>query len=169
MIMTSSASRTCRKALASASTTTQPFGLKPGLPETTMFCRPGKARPIDSWVLRPMIIGLPMVMRRKCFRSAGKCQGRSPLVPMARRRSIATTIDTFMSGQERRYRSLIGLHCDRRRDLRMALIPHQPKVFITEIGDSAILRIDHHAGWWIGFAGQLFINLLEMVEIDVRI
>jgi hypothetical protein len=42
----------------------------------------GRGRPMESYVLRPITMGWPVVVRLKKARSAGKCQGRVPPRPM---------------------------------------------------------------------------------------
>ena len=60
----------------------------------TMFCRPGSGRPIESQVLRPITMGLPIVSALKRFRSFGRCQGNPPSRPIAPRSSVATRMET---------------------------------------------------------------------------
>ena len=55
----------------------------------TIFSRPGRMRPIDSNVLRPMTIGWPFVVWRKCAKSSGICHGIFHSFPMIRLRAIA--------------------------------------------------------------------------------
>ena len=49
----------------------------------TMLCRLGRGLPIESHVLRPMTMLLPIVTCLKCFNSAGKCQGIRPSNPIS--------------------------------------------------------------------------------------
>src|SRR5450830_37257 len=56
----------------------------------TILRRFGRGRPMESKVLRPMMIGWPEVVRLKCARSSGKCQGRVLLMPMPCLLSVAT-------------------------------------------------------------------------------
>ncbi len=56
----------------------------------TTICRPGRIRPIDSQVLRPISSVCPIVVRRKCARSSGRCHGRRLSRPIAPLRARAT-------------------------------------------------------------------------------
>src|SRR5574343_398360 len=61
----------------------------------TMLRRLGSGRPRDSQVLRPMMMGWPLVVSLKCFRSSGRCQGSAPrpsslVQPMMPLRAMAT-------------------------------------------------------------------------------
>ena len=50
-----------------------------------MLRRPGSGRNLggsESQVLRPMMTGQPSVVRLKCARSSGRCQGSVPFLPM---------------------------------------------------------------------------------------
>ena len=62
-----------------------PFSLQFCCRVTTTLVRPGSGRNLagmESQVLRPMITGQPSVVRLKCAKSSGKCQGMVPLKPM---------------------------------------------------------------------------------------
>jgi energy-coupling factor transporter ATP-binding protein EcfA2 len=67
-----------------------------------LAARPGSGLPMASKVLRPMIMGLPMVTRLKYFRSAGICQGMPPSLPIARFSPMATTSEIFMASPNTR-------------------------------------------------------------------
>ena len=47
-----------------------------------MLVRPGKGLPIESKVLRPIIIGLAIVIDLKCFKSSGKYHGSELSTPI---------------------------------------------------------------------------------------
>lgn len=51
--------------------------------------RPGRGRPMDSYVLRPMTSACPVVICLNHLKSSGKCQGMAPRRPMTRLRLIA--------------------------------------------------------------------------------
>src|SRR5690625_4507588 len=57
---------------------------------STILRRLGNTLPIESNVLRPMIIVCPVVLSLKNFKSSGKCHGISFSKPMTRFLSIAT-------------------------------------------------------------------------------
>ena len=59
----------------------------------TRLRRPGNALPMDSKVLRPISMGLPMVTLLKCLRSAGRCHGRRFELPITPFSAMATTSD----------------------------------------------------------------------------
>src|SRR5580704_11824139 len=59
-----------------------------------MLSRPGSGRPMDSKVLRPMRMGLPMVDALKRRRSSGSRHGRPLARPMTPFSAIATTSET---------------------------------------------------------------------------
>jgi hypothetical protein len=62
---------------------------------TTILRRPGNGRPIDSWVLRPMMIGAPMVVRLKNARSSGRRHGSwlsRPITPLRARATIRVSV-----------------------------------------------------------------------------
>jgi hypothetical protein len=56
---------------------------------TMMLRRPGRGRPMDSKVLRPMMTGQPRVVRLKNLRSSGRCHSRALSLPMAPLRATA--------------------------------------------------------------------------------
>src|SRR5450830_883704 len=66
----------------------------------TILRRFGKGRLIESKVLRPMMMGWPEVVRLKCARSSGRCQGRVLLMPMPRRLSVATMTDNAAGAED---------------------------------------------------------------------
>ncbi len=59
----------------------------------TMCGRPGSIPGRLSKLLRPMIIGLPMVVVLKCLRSAGRCQMSVLFLPMTLFSAMATIAD----------------------------------------------------------------------------
>ncbi len=62
-----------------------------------MLCRPGSARPIDSHVARPMMMGFPMVIFLKRSRSSERCHGKSPPDPMTLFADAATMMEIFIA------------------------------------------------------------------------
>src|SRR3546814_1360287 len=52
-----------------------------------------------------MIIAVPLVTRLKCLRSAGRCQGSLPFLPITPLSARATTIVTWGSSRSRRHPS----------------------------------------------------------------
>src|SRR5690554_7120157 len=103
MIITSSppSSSTWASALTSAASSdgaaTVPAGAcQSSFLDTTTFIRPGNGRPIESQVLRPMMMGLPMVACLKYFKSPGRYQGSWLFLPMTRFLAIAT-ISAFLT------------------------------------------------------------------------
>ena len=92
-----------------------------GLPRvTTTIWRPGRTRPIESQVSRPMMIVLPMVVRLKCARSSGRCQGsllRWPIAPLS---ALATR--RVRTGMSASYRGTVG-HGARRTGQVLAVRP----------------------------------------------
>src|SRR5665213_2768610 len=68
-----------------------------------MLVRPGSGRPMLSNVCRPMISGLPRVIRLKCAKSDGRRHGipfRSPITPLAATAAIIETA-TLIASQDR--------------------------------------------------------------------
>ena len=60
------------------------------------FFLPGSAFPIESYVILPIIIVLPIVIFLKFFRSSDKCQGIPLSFPITLFLDIATIIDIFI-------------------------------------------------------------------------
>ena len=91
---------------------------------------------MDSNVLRPMTMGLPIVTARKRRISPGRCQGNRLAAPIRRLLSIAATRETI-HGQEAFADTGYATTSDgyRRFDGRMVLIVGQLKVVIAEIKD----------------------------------
>ena len=58
----------------------------------TILRRFGSGRPMDSNVLRPIIMGWPEVVRLKCAKSSGKCHGSVLRTPIPLSASVATMI-----------------------------------------------------------------------------
>src|SRR5690554_7307200 len=56
----------------------------------TTFIRPGSGLPMESQVLRPIMMGLPMVACLKYLRSPGRYHGRLLFRPITRFRDMAT-------------------------------------------------------------------------------
>ena len=80
---------------------------------TTMVRRPGRARPIDSNVLRPMTSGWPMVVALKWARSSGRCHGIPPSRPMTPLRpTAAMSVIRVMSRVCRAAQTAIGALID---------------------------------------------------------
>src|SRR5450830_1782923 len=71
-----------------------------GLRVMTILRRLGGGRPIESKVLRPMMMGWPEVVRLKWARSSGKCQGRVLLMPMPPAMSVATMTQSAPRSRE---------------------------------------------------------------------
>src|SRR5258707_427169 len=118
-----------------------------------MLSRPGRALPMDSWVLRPMINGWPMVSRLKNARSAGRRHG-SPLVwPMTPLRATATTKDRIMRAS----------HRDRRADRRLGIVALEGEVLVAEREQILHRGVEAHDGQRAGRAGELQPGLLEVV------
>src|SRR5207244_2422007 len=89
--MTSGASPARRRASSGVRATVTPGAAKAGSRVRTMFVRSGRARPMDSYVRRPMMTGLPTVSARTFLMSSGSRQGSLPPLPMTFLRSNATT------------------------------------------------------------------------------
>ena len=73
-------------------TTCAPGAEKDGRLDTTMLLRPGSGRNFsgkDSQVTRPITTGWPSVVRLKCAKSSGKCQGSWPCLPITPLRARA--------------------------------------------------------------------------------
>ena len=51
---------------------------------------------MDSQVLLPMTMGLPMVASLKCFSSPGRCQGNLPFIPIPRLPAMAAMRVIFL-------------------------------------------------------------------------
>src|SRR5690606_13973690 len=60
----------------------------------TMLRRPVSDRPMDWKVLRPIRMGLPNVLRLKCARSAGRCQGSALSRPITSLSDAANAADS---------------------------------------------------------------------------
>ena len=129
---------------------------------STMLVRPGSGRPSASWVFRPMMIGLPQVSLRKCFRSRGSFQGRAPSRPIRPSRLIATTSESFT-------RSGL-LDGDLAAEGGMGAIADQSRTWsrstLGQVGDR---RIELQPGERQRLAAELLVDLVEMVRVDVRI
>ena len=72
---------------------------------TTMLRRPGNGRPIDSCVLRPMMMGAPIVVRLKNARSSGSRQGNwlsRPITPLSARATIRVSVVIEWKGERNR-------------------------------------------------------------------
>lgn len=61
------------------------------------------------------------------------------------------------------------LHRHRRLDPRPRIISQQLKILVFETENIAHFRIDLHRWQWAKRAGKLEINLLQMIDIQVRI
>src|SRR6266851_3711477 len=86
------------KASSNVRAVEQPRALYAGFRVRTMLNRPGSGFPINSKVLRPMMIGFPQVSARKRRRSFGRCQGKPVSSPIRPRLSIAAMMETSMRG-----------------------------------------------------------------------
>ncbi len=73
-------------------TTTIPSEFHCGFREITILIRLGSGLPMDSNVLRPMMIGCPVVNCLNRFKSFGKCQINSLLFPMVLSSAFATMV-----------------------------------------------------------------------------
>src|SRR3989338_2953652 len=119
--------RACLRASSTLRHTVTPSAF--GIEElTTILFRLGSGRPIDSKVLRPMIIVLPEVSCLKFFRSSGMCQISLLSLPMTRSLVMAAmrVIIVF---------SPLFLYRDLKLDPGMALVIEQFGMFSLPLKD----------------------------------
>ena len=137
MIMTSSASPAAATAASVEETTSQPGASNPACRVMTMFCLPGSGRPIDSQVLRPITVGLPMVTALKSSLSR---QGNAPPAPMTPFSEAATIIEIICAG-----RPAVGWapsDGDGRLDVRMRFVVQDLEIFETVFEDARRAALD---------------------------
>ena len=116
-------------------------------------------------MLPPMMTVCPMVSDLKRGRSPGIWQRSCPWRPMARSSATAAMADScivflFFSLKLDGYLSFDG---------RVRLVILEREVVVVEVKDRFDIRVDAHRGEWVWCSGQLKPNLLQMVEVDVRV
>src|SRR4051812_3635158 len=127
-----------------------------------MLSRPGSRLPINSCVLRPMMIGLPQVSSRKRFRSRDSRQGKPRSSPMTWLRPIAAMIERGI----RASKELDG-HLAAQRG--MVLIPLQADLLKLDAVDVRDRIVQHQASQGIRVAAQLLAHLLKMILVHMPI
>src|SRR3989344_8167900 len=143
---------------------THPCATYAGSRVTMMFRRTGSGRPMDSYVLRPMITGWPDVIFLKRWRSSGMCHKSLFAFPIARfAAAIALMILTrglFMANI---------LDSNRRFDWWVRIGPLQRKVLEAKTENILHIRIDRHTRQRTRRARKLFTHLVDVVVIDVHV
>src|SRR5699024_10750948 len=132
-----------------------------GLRVSTTFVRPGSGRTFggrDSHCRRPITTASPEVVRRKCFRSSGRCQGRSLSLPITPWRACAQIIPSMTAPSDG----------DRRLDAGMVLIPGHADV-LTGVTEQVIRPAQLQAGELVRVPGQLAPGLLDVVGVDMAV
>src|SRR6185312_2118323 len=120
-----------------------------------------------------MMIGLPIVKRRKVFKSDDCRHGNPPSRPITPFSATATTSD--ISGRSMTRLRLSGrfaarrLDCDRRLDVRMRVVPRQREIFKLEIEDRINRRVDRHRRQCARAPLELLVGLLEMIDVEMRV
>src|SRR5262245_39610470 len=99
-----------------------------------MFVRPGSGCGIDSNCLRPMITGLPLVARTKCFISSGSFHGSALSRPMVRFFVIAQINETRTTSTSSGA-TVSWSDGYRRLDRRVAAIAFELDVVVFETGN----------------------------------
>ena len=125
--------------------------------EMTIFTLFGSGRPMDSKVLRPMMTGQPTVWWRKNFMSSEMCHRRALSLPMALLSAIATIM----------HFSILYSYWSRNSWVRIVI--YELEILVFEVEDTLDLRVDLHLRKSARLAAELGRNLLEMIDIDMRI
>src|SRR5512138_1257529 len=162
----------------------------------TILVRPGKGRPSDSKVLRPIRMGWLSVSALKCARSSGRRQGRRFSMPMTR--FFASAAMTLMRGlcwvmnglcpsivrqahdQGGRWSNTCGylpahlplathLNSHRRLDRRVRVVALEREILVAEAKDVRHVRVELHRRQGPRRAGKLLARLVEVVEVEMRI
>ena len=135
-----------------------PSAVKSAFRVTTRLGRPSSGRPIRSYVLRPMTMGLPIVTALKYLRSLDNFHGSPPSRPMMPF-SATATISEIRKPSDR----------DGGQDMRMEAIPIQGEIVVGKSEYIVDRGIQRHRWQRIWIAQQLLVSLLDMIGVKMRI
>src|ERR1700748_2119239 len=128
---------------------------------TTKLNRPGSGSPAKaSYVLRPIMTGMPQVVFLKNFISFGRCQSRRLSFPITLL-VLAAAIRLMIIER--------NLHSHPRFDRGVKLIVLQGKIFKMKSKNILDIRIELHHRQRVWTAGQLQFCLFEVVVVQMYI
>src|SRR5690606_17010761 len=141
-------------ASATESARSQPGADHSRLRLTTRVRRPGRGRPTESQVSRPMMSAWPVGVRCKYSRSSAICHGRAlpwPITPLRARAISRVTRGVGMASPSDR---------DRRLDQRMRVVAFEAEVFVAVVEDRLGPSSDDELRQRPRVAGELLARLV---------